>query len=449
MGEVVTQEVVRGGLLSQNHPTAMPPSGSASDGAKVRLDGMHAGKSSSVFIDDGLLSRQTLLVGSTGTGKTNLMYHMVSQIRRQMTPDDVMLVFDSKGDFHEKFFSATSGDVVIGDSPEYRRQSAKWSIRGEVVADGRDRESVRRNVRELSEALFAEASERNSSNPFFPEAACQLFAAVIMSLVRDGIPFDNNMLLSTLESSSPDDLRSMLSCHPDLTAVVTYIGKAAGSQTQGVLSEMHKVVREVLQGVFAAPGGSFSMREFIRARGGKTAFVEYDLAIGSTLAPVYSLLFDLALKEALGRGGGRGRVYLIADELRLMPYLRHLEDGVNLGRSLGVRVIAGLQAIGQLEATYSDSARARNVTGGFSSLIAFRSVDPETREYVSEAFGQNLVMTSFPEPGGGFHREIRCGHVVEDWDIWELAVGEAVVGLAGMPPFKFRFSEFPKTGQRM
>ena len=47
--------------------------------------------------------------------------------------------------------------------------------------------------------------------------------------------------------------------------------------------------------------GMFSIRNFVRKKGGRILFVEYDISIGETLAPIYSLLFDLALKEALGR----------------------------------------------------------------------------------------------------------------------------------------------------
>ena len=66
--------------------------------------------------------------------------------------------------------------------------------------------------------------------------------------------------------------------------------------------------------------GFFSMREFIRSKGGKVLFIEYDLSIGSVLTPIYRLLFDLALKEALGRGSAQsGNVYLICDEFKLIP----------------------------------------------------------------------------------------------------------------------------------
>ena len=51
-----------------------------------------------------MLSKHILLVGGTGCGKTNLFYHIVQQIKAKLTHNDVVLVFDSKGDFYSKFF---------------------------------------------------------------------------------------------------------------------------------------------------------------------------------------------------------------------------------------------------------------------------------------------------------------------------------------------------------
>lgn len=56
-------------------------------------------------ISEEVLSKHILLVGGTGSGKTNLFYHIVKQLKSKMTADDVMLIFDSKGDFHKKFYS--------------------------------------------------------------------------------------------------------------------------------------------------------------------------------------------------------------------------------------------------------------------------------------------------------------------------------------------------------
>ena len=283
--------------------------------------------------------------------------------------------------------------------------------------------------------------ERNSSNPFFPIAARDLLASIIVALVREGVVPDNCDIKNYIDATPVEELRVLLGRHKELASVASYIGGKAGSQAQGVLSEMYSVVRDIFTGVFA-DSGDFSMRKFIRQKGGRVAFIEYDLAIGDVLSPVYTLLFDLALKEALGRTATQGNVYLIADELKLLPNLRHLEDGINFGRSLGVKILAGLQSIDQLNANYSSESKAKNAVSGFSSVFAFQQNDYTTREYVSQLMGRNMILESFPEADGSIHYEKREGYTVEDWDLTSLSVGEAIVKLPSIQPFRFKFDLF-------
>jgi type IV secretory pathway TraG/TraD family ATPase VirD4 len=217
---------------------------------------------------------------------------------------------------------------------------------------------------------------------------------------------------------------------------MSYIGSDS-PQSQGVLSEMYSIIREILIGVFSEKG-MFSIRNFVREKGGKTLFIEYDISVGSILTPIYHTLFDLALKEALGRNSSQGNVYLICDEFKLLPSLRHIEDAVNFGRGLGVKIMAGIQSIEQLFEIYGES-RGRNIAAGFSSLYAFHSKDASTRKYVTDSFGKNIVLERYQKSDNQIVEEKRTGCVVEDWDLNSLQVGEAIVGLPFHTPFKFNF----------
>ena len=64
-----------------------------------------------------------------------------------------------------------------------------------------------------------------------------------------------------------------------------------------------------------------------------------------------------------------------------------------------------------------------------------------TRDFVREHFGRNVVLEQLlgsraPAP------ERREGWAVEDWDLSALNKGDAVVGLAEAPPFRFHFDRF-------
>ena len=202
------------------------------------------------------------------------------------------------------------------------------------------------------------------------------------------------------------------------------------------------MVREIFVGNFAK-NGTLSMRRLIREKGAKVIFIEYDLGIGGMLTPIYKLLMDLAIKEALCRKTNEGNVYFMIDEFRLLPHLEHVDDGVNFGRSLGAKFFLGVQNIEQVFHAYGNDL-ARSILSGFSTLIAFRVADGTTRDYIKEIFGKNLSVTVYESgvSARGIQESMRETHVVEDWDIGGLKLGEAIVGYANNPPFRFKFKKY-------
>lgn len=386
-----------------------------------------------------VLSKHIMLMGGIGTGKTNTFFQIVSQLKQNMTDEDIMVVFDTKGDFYKEFYRP--GDIVIsndetatgGDCLNY------WNIFNEID----ENTQLLENVIEISKSIFAEACER-TNQIFFPNAAKDLFMATLLHFIRSVDPrkCTNKTLIEYLNYTPSNEFRDMIMKYPDLRAMSSYISNDDSPQTQGVMSELQQVVREIFVGNFAK-NGTLSLKNLVRNKGGKTVFIEYDLSLGSLLTPIYSLMFDIAIKTALGRKRSEGNVYFVTDEFRLLPNLKHIDDAVNFGRSLGIKFMIGIQNVEQIYDNYGEE-RARSILSGFSTSITFRLRDEASREYVKGMFGKNrksdvympVVQTK------GLAEEQRDGNVVEDWDITGLCVGEAIVGLPGEEPFTFKFDEY-------
>ena len=392
------------------------------------------------------LSRHMLLLGGIGTGKSNAFNLIIRSIRRILTKDDVMVIFDTKGDFYNEFYRP--GDIVIsndsrasgGSSPDY------WNIFREVDVDDR----LEENILEICKTIFSEKLEK-TSQPFFPNAAKDLLNALMLFLCRSEASKDrrnNRSLRSILDSFDVDSMIRILRAYPDTKAMESYIADPKSGQTLGVVAELQQMVREIFIGNFAKKG-TLSMRRLIREKGAKVIFVEYDLGIGGMLTPIYKLLMDLAIKEALCRKTNEGNVYFMIDEFRLLPHLEHVDDGVNFGRSLGAKFFLGVQNIEQVYHAYGEDL-AKSILSGFSTLVAFRVADGTTREYIKQIFGQNLSITAYESAigGRGIQEQLRDTNVVEDWDIGGLEVGEAIVGYGNYPPFRFKFNRFEPLGRK-
>lgn len=404
------------------------------------LQGLNGNKERAFIpLDEKYLSRHLLLLGGIGTGKTNTFFQIIAQLSHRLTPEDVMIIFDTKGDFYKEFYRP--GDVVIsnddtatgGDGLDY------WNIFNEIEPGKRMMESVI----EISKSLFSEACKK-TNQIFFPNAAKDIFMACVLHFMRSVPPAKrtNKNLVGFINSSSSREIYKMLDSYDDLRAMTSYISNPDSAQTQGVLSELQQVIREIFIGNFAKTG-TLALSNLVHKKGGRRVFIEYDLSIGRMLSPVYSLMFDMAIKAALGRKRTSGNVFFITDEFRLLPNLEHIDDAVNFGRSLGIKFMIGIQNVEQIYECYGEE-RARSIMSGFLTNIMFRVNDAKSREYIQGIFGKNQKSEAYLpiNQSKGIVETQREANIVEDWDIMNLQIGQAIVGLPNSEPFLFRFAEY-------
>lgn len=382
-------------------------------------------------INESLLSKHFLLLGGIGMGKTNVFNHFVRNIRKTMTDNDVMIIFDPKGDYYNNFYQ--DGDIVISND---EKCNVYWNIFEEVKIDNR----IDENVFEVANFLFKDKI-RNSSNPFFPNAAKDIFASLMLYIIRKNyVNVQNNKALrDNIDNKIAEDYVRYFSEFADMRGVCSYIGADAKGQSQGVISEFQQTIREIFVGQFKKRG-DFSIRKQVRKKGKKVIFIEYDLSLGKTLAPVYALLLDLAIKEALCRKEDEGNVYFILDEFRLVSELEHMDNGINFGRSLGAKFILGMQNVEQVYDVYGEYA-GRSILSGCSTLIAYNVVDGNSRQLIKERSGSNIRKITYMSTiqTRGLSEQIITGSTIEDWDISNLDVGEALVQSMNCEPFRFRF----------
>ena len=390
-----------------------------------------------------LLSRHLMLVGGIGSGKTNLFDLILRDLIPKLSKNDVMIIFDTKGDFQKEFYAP--GDIVIsndstatgGAGPDY------WNIINELEDDGH----LIENCIEISNALFAE-SIKHSNESFFPKAAKDIVSAVLyhFAKVRGRIKVDNSVVSDCFKKNNLQEwLLALLGNYAQFESMKCYIANNVPEQALGVISEIQQVIRQVLIGNFAKKG-TLSIRDLVRKKGGRKVFIEYDIGVGGMLTPIYSLLFDLAIKEALCRAKSEGNVYFICDEFKLLPNLAHIDDAVNFGRSLGIKFMVGMQNVDQIINAYNEHM-AKNIFSGFLNQIAFKVSDYSTRQYVKERAGSNRKFTLARSVNAQPYLE--NANVIEDWDMDALEPGEAIVMLDGSEPFRFMFEEYKSGGQRV
>jgi type IV secretory pathway TraG/TraD family ATPase VirD4 len=413
-----------------------PVAGSPMAGQAIRA--VLTGPDGALRFDDAYLSKHVLFLGGIGTGKTNAMMQLVQALRNKAGPDDVFVVFDTKGDFLHEFYRP--GDAVISSDPAAGAGGVVWNLFRDLL----DSDPAARGdqIYEIASTVFSDELSHAGQNLFFAAAARDIFTAAVEAMSREDQVHSNADLRARLEGSCAD-LLYLLDEHPDLAGSARYL-EGDGQASDSVLAFLQQTLNKSFSSAFRLPG-DFSVREFVRGKGGRALFVEYDIAIGSRLLPVYRVLMDMAIKEALslGRLGARGSVFFVLDEFALLPQLSHVGDGINFGRSLGLKFIVGTQNVNQVLKAYGFET-GQSILSGFGTVLAFRLMDDSSRDLIRQRFGTNRkqITTYAPVRSEGVQQVVVNGHVVEDWALSSLKTGQCIVSLPEGSPFFFAFGAF-------
>jgi type IV secretory pathway TraG/TraD family ATPase VirD4 len=439
MNETATEELVAGtGLVPATGHIGAVHSPTSPLAGWVLGEG-----ATSVGLDDGTLGKHVLFLGGIGQGKTVGMTALVESIRSQVGPDDVLVFFDTKGDWYERFYR--DGDAVIARATQSQfAGQVTWNLFEELAATPADRD-VEDEVFELSGTIFdGVAGAAGENNRIWSNMGRDVFAGIMTSMLRyakrkpDWKP-SNRSIRTIADEMTVEDMRKWLTPHKDLRGALAYIAKDDSNTTRSVMVFLQQALQGAFRSSFGAKG-DFSIRKFLRAKSGRALFLEYDIASGEALTPVYRAMLDIAMKEAMSRSRQDGRVIFVMDEFALLPELTHLTNGLNFGRSLGLRFIVGTQNIKQVQEQYGEHMAA-SVLSAFGTVFSFRLFDGDSRAFVQDRFGTNKKMLRFEAAirSRGMSEEVVDGHVVEDWDLSDLDVGQCILALPNQSPVKFRF----------
>lgn len=80
----IKREALYGNILDQN-----PICGG---GDFISLPGKYKNSTARLNIDEDILSKHLMLVGGTGCGKSNVFYHIIGQLKKRITKDDVVII---------------------------------------------------------------------------------------------------------------------------------------------------------------------------------------------------------------------------------------------------------------------------------------------------------------------------------------------------------------------
>lgn len=375
--------------------------------------------------------QQMLIIGNSGTGKSQLINQLLTQIRSR---GDMAIIFDSKLDFVRDFYQ--SEDTLL--SPFDQRAPA-WN--------------VWRDINNMTEAeAFAEAIIKdNGQDPFWAKGARMVLVAAIKKSRQQKLSFEQ--MLEKLLKTELDTLK-------DFFAQTEVASDFSNEKTiSGVLTEL-KVSARNLNYLQRVEGKDFSLKAWLNEGLLQSSkpwlFLPLPEQLKAVGAPIITAQLELLANHILSlETDNSRRIWFVVDELPKLGKMPVLTRILAEGRGYGVAGVIGIQNMPQIKDIYGDNG-ANALAGQCSSMVAFRTADPATAGYVSARLGKHLrkekntsFSTSHSASGKGGNNSESISIVerplVSASEIMELPDLTAILSVKELSPVKINIQFTPPT----
>ncbi|WP_454883054.1 type IV secretion system DNA-binding domain-containing protein [Sphingomonas oryzagri] len=304
-----------------------------------------------------------LLCGAPGTGKTNLITHMLDGIRKE---GKRAIVYDTAGSFVEKFYRPDT-DLLLNPLDA---RTDRWSPWVDVPRDY--------HYDQIAESTIPD----RAGDPFWAKAARGTLVAVMRKLAQQ-----KHMLISVLLHRVLRSKLAELAAFAQGTDAAAFISKEGERTSAGIQAELASVMRSFSYLDDTTDG--FSIRKWVEnEKGDGWLFISVKADQLPSLRPLITVWLDIAISAIMSLAPDRDRrLYCVIDELPTLQKLPSLSDFLARARKYGGCGILGFQSYPQLEATYGIQDAAA-ITGYCSTWVALRANDTPTAKHVSENLGQ-------------------------------------------------------------
>jgi type IV conjugative transfer system coupling protein TraD len=318
-------------------------------------------------------ARHTIITGTTGSGKTNIMIELIDQIRAK---NEKAIIVDTVGTFVEKYYR--DGDIILNPLDV---RSVFWSFLDECKNDF----SGDILLKNTAACLLGRG---NIHDKFWEDAAEIVFVETAKKIIA--------------EKKSTDEFLNLL-CRVSLGEIQKYLrGTYAYSLMDQNADKMAISIRATLItavsvfDILKESKNNFSIRNWINSDAKGILFLSCTPLQRTALIPLITAWMSMAMESLMqqenfcsinGSSDSPARLWFFVDELHNLKRLPKIETSLAEIRKFGGCFVMGTQMISQLNAIYGYET-ARTLTGLCGTKIIMNIPEPETAKYMSEFLGE-------------------------------------------------------------
>ena len=304
-----------------------------------------------------------MVTGTTGAGKSNMIHHLLQQIRDQ---GDQAIVVDTTGGIFARFYD--EGNDVYLNPLDIR--SANWNMWDEITHDY--------VVEEIAESIIPDTKSMDS---FWTHGARQLFSESLRFLKKRQITSYEELIDMTLKI----DLRQLQTRLGD-TVASSMLHPSIDKTALSVRASLANHLR-VLESLDETEEG-ISLLNFMKHTHKTWLFLSCQTDQRAFVKPIFSVWLSLIIKGMMARSENNGaRTWIIIDELASLNKLPSLMLGLAEIRKYGGCFVLGFQDISQIEEIYGHSS-AKTLSNLTGTKVLFRAVDTDVAARAARYMGE-------------------------------------------------------------
>lgn len=367
-------------------------------------------------------TKHLLVTGSTGSGKTNLIHNILSQVKAKNQP---AIILDQTGEMIAKYYDATRGDIIFNP---FDLRSKNWDF----WSDCKEKTDLER----FTNILFGfNRKKHNYSSDIFWEKSAEVIFTSCIEYLKDNSNNSLKALYSLTNSASLKQLAAKL----DKYDAKRYLSQNNEVTGNSILSVLATTVRPLSYLSEEVDTDKFSLKEHfqqIKAGSRGWLFLATKPSNRELTMVLNACLLELAFINLMEIGIDQDRkMWFVMDELASLGKLPSLSTIMSEGRKYGACILAGLQSLNQIYSNYGQY-EGSTIFGQFGTMFFFHNKEALIGKMISEICGTETMTkqqknTSFGvnsyRDGQSYTEQEKCKYLVEYSDLVKLTTGECYV----------------------
>lgn len=309
----------------------------------------------------------TLVIGTTGVGKTVLISDLVDQIRKK---GDKAVIYDKKCDYIQWFYDSKK-DFILNP---FDLRSKKWNLIQEI-------ESIA-HIKSIAESFVPD--NHSYGEKIWDEAARLAFSGMLEKLICTKSNVTNEMIVDLLLRQ---DMETLAGFVKDTHAHGT-IDPASPKTAASVIFTLATYFNSLR--LTRSATENFSIKKWIREAKDSMLFISSQESLAAELAPLQTAWFEIVITGILSQKDSSKKTWVILDELPTLQKIPSLSRALSVSRSYGGCFLLSAQNIAQMREVYGKNM-TESISSECNTRALFKTNDPISAEWVASNIGQSEV----------------------------------------------------------